>query len=93
MMDATTIIRKPLITEKATEHASEFNRYAFDVDRRATKDQIRRAIQELYAVRVLGVATMNRKGRMRKSRHGYWKTGAVKRAIVKIHPEDRIELF
>lgn len=92
-MQPTTIIRKPLITEKATFDSSVHNRYAFEVDRRASKDQIRDAVQELYGVRVVGVATQNRKGQLRRNRFGFWRAKAMKRAIVKIHPDDRIELF
>ena len=92
-MIATEVIVKPLITEKATFGSTEFNRYAFEVNRRATKDQIKRAVEELYTVRVTGVATMNRKGQQRRNRFGYWKSREMKRAIVKVHPDDRIELF
>jgi large subunit ribosomal protein L23 len=92
-MEATTVIRKPLITEKSTIESSERNRYAFEVDRRATKPQIRKAVEELYGVRVIGVATQNRKGCMRRNRFGYWRTKDIKRAIVKLHPDDRIDLF
>lgn len=92
-MLATDIIRKPLITEKATWGTSAHNRYCFQVDRRATKDQIRRAIEELYKVRVLGVATQNRRGRTRRMKYGVVETPTIKRAIIKVHPEDRIELF
>jgi len=91
-MEATTVIRKPLITEKSTGHMEE-NRYAFEVDKRATKKQIARAVRELYDVRVLKTATMRRRGKVRRTRFGYAYTGETKRAIVKVHPEDRIELF
>ncbi len=91
-MEATTVIRKPLITEKSTDQTEE-NRYTFEVDRRADKGQIARAVGELYNVRVIGVATMRRRGKIRRTRYGYVNTGDIKRAIVKVHPEDRIELF
>jgi len=91
-MIATTVVRRPLITEKAT-FASEHNRYTFEVDRRASKPQIKQAVQELYEVRVLSVATQVRKGARKRTRFGYVDMPAVKRAIVKIHPEDKIELF
>ncbi len=93
MMEPTTIIKKPMITEKATFASSEFNRYAFHVERRATKPQIKRAIEQLYGVRVTSVATQKRPGKLRRYRYGHVLTPATKRAIVKIHPEDRIELF
>jgi len=92
MMEPTTVIRKPLITEKSTEQIEE-NRYAFEVDKRADKKQIARAVQQLYEVRVVGVATLRRRGKTRRTRFGYSKTPDTKRAIVKVHPEDRIELF
>lgn len=92
-MEATTIIRRPLITEKATFESTERHRYSFEVDRRATKPQIRRAVEEIYGVRVLSVATQHRKGQLKRSRYGYWKSACMKRAIVKIHPDDRIDLF
>ncbi len=92
-MLATNVIIKPLITEKATFGSTELNRYSFQVDAKASKSQIKRAIEELYTVRVVGVATMNRKGQLRRNKFGFWKSKGMKRAIVKIHPEDRIELF
>lgn len=92
-MEATTIIRKPVITEKATYASNEDNRFTFEIDRRATKAQVKRAVEELYSVRVVSVATQLRKGETRRRRHGYTTTGTIKRAIVKVHPEDSIQLF
>ena len=92
-MEATTVLRRPLITEKATYDTGEHNRYAFEVDRKATKPQIKRAVEELYEVRVLAVSTQNRKGQLRRNKYGYWQSSGMKRAIVRIHPDDRIDLF
>lgn len=92
-MLAVDVIRKPLVTEKTTFGSSELNRYTFEVDRQATKDDIRKAISELYDVRVLDVATQNRKGRLKRNRFGFWVAKAKKIAVVRVHPEDKIELF
>ena len=92
-MEVTTIIKKPLVTEKTTFNASANNRYAFQVDHRASKGQIKRAVEDIYGVRVLSVATQVRKGQMRRNRMGWFRVGSVKHAIVKLHAEDRIELF
>jgi large subunit ribosomal protein L23 len=91
-MHATQIVKKPLVTEKSTFMSGQ-NRHAFIVDRHARKDQIKRAIEEIYKIRVIGVATKIRKGQMRRNRFGIWHTSDVKHAIVKVHPDDRIELF
>ncbi len=92
-MEPTRIIKKPLITEKATFMAADANRYLFQVDRLATKPQIRKAIEALYSVRVITVATQKRPGKTRRYKYGYIKSAPTKRAIVKIHADDRIELF
>jgi len=92
-MEPTTVLKRPLVTEKSTIESDMHNRFAFEVDARASKTQIRRAVEELYGVRVNGVATINRKGKIRRYRYGYVQTPTTKRAIVKIHPDDRIELF
>jgi len=92
-MESTYVIRRPVITEKATIESAELNRYTFEVDRKATKPDIKQAVEDLYGVRVVGVATQNRKGRQRRNKFGYWRADSFKRAVVKVHPEDRIELF
>lgn len=92
-MEPHHIIKVPLLTEKHTYASNEFNRYAFLVDRTASKDEIKRAIEDLYKVRVVKVATHNRQDRTRRLRYGYVEGKTTKRAMVRIHPEDRIELF
>ena len=93
MSTATSIIKRPLITEKATWEGHSRNRYSFIVDIHATKDQIRRAIVELYKVRVEGVSTQVRKGKTFRTRVGVSTTGDFKKAVVQVHPEDKIDLF
>lgn len=92
-MEATQVIKRPLITEKSTFQTGEFNRYGFQVDRRATKPEIKQAVEELYNVRVMSVATNTRKGQLRRNKFGFWRSKDMKRAIVKVHPEDKIDLF
>ncbi len=91
-MEPTVVIKRPLVTEKST-FAVEANRYVFQVDQRATKPQIRRAIEALYGVRVLSVATQNCPGKLRRFRYGYVRTPTTKRALVKVLADDKIELF
>ncbi len=92
-MNPVHVIKKPLITEKNSFHSSEFNRYTFLVDRRARKDEIKEAIQELYSVRVTGVSTQNRKGKTKRTRFGYVEESTTKKAVVRVHQDDAIELF
>jgi large subunit ribosomal protein L23 len=89
----TTVIKRPLVTEKNTFVAGEFNRYGFEVAPTATKAQIKKAVEALYDVRVVDVATQTRKGRRKRNKYGIYNVGHRKQAVVKVHPEDKIELF
>jgi large subunit ribosomal protein L23 len=92
-MNPLHVVKKPMVTEKGSFQGSEFNRHAFLVDRRANKSQIKDAVQELYGVRVVEVATQNRKGKRKRTRFGYVIEPTTKKAIVKVHEDDTIELF
>lgn len=93
MLHAMQIVKRPLVTEKSTWEGAARNRYSFLVDMRANKHQIQSAVAQLYKVRVAKVRTLVRKGRTYRTRHGIANTGDWKKAIVELHPEDRIELF
>ena len=87
------IILRPLVTEKGMHRSTRYNAYAFEVNRLATKDDVRRAVEELFNVKVLGVNTQNRKGKPRRTRFRTGRTKAWKKAIIKLHPENRIHFF
>ena len=103
-MEAIDIIKRPLVTEKSTWESSHervkgkmagepLNRYSFEVDMQARKPEIRAAIEEPYKVRVISVNTQVRKGKYFRTRFGPSKTSNWKKAVVTLHPEDRIDLF
>ena len=103
-LEPTHIIKRPLITEKSTYEASgpiprgqragePFNRYSFHVDMAARKGDIAKAIEAIYNVRVQKVNTQIRKGQYFRTRFGPGKTSNWKKAVVHLHPEDRIDLF
>lgn len=92
-MNAVHVIKRPIVTEKATFAMNEQGRYTFLVDRRATKDQIRRAIEQLYQVRVEHVTTQVRKGGRRRYRYGWVRLAPTKKAVVRLREGDRIDLF
>jgi large subunit ribosomal protein L23 len=87
------IVLRPLVTEKGFHKAERQNVYAFEVSNQANKDDIRRAVEELFDVTVLRVNTQNRKGKPRRTRNRLGYTKAWKKAIVKLHSEDRINFF
>jgi large subunit ribosomal protein L23 len=91
------IIIKPIITEKMTAQAEEMNRYGFIVNRNANKIQIRKAVEELYGVKIAAVNTM-RYGGKQKSRYtkaGFiqGKTNAYKKAIITLEEGETIDFY
>ena len=87
------IILRPLVTEKGMHKATRVNAYAFEVNRMASKEDIRKAVEELFEVKVVAVNTQNRQGKPRRSRFSKGRTKAWKKAIVKLDPEHRIDFF
>ena len=93
-----TVIKKPIITEKATDLSENFNRFTFAVDRMANKIEIKSAIESMYGVQVTEVRTMNYGGG--KSSTKYTNKGIVeqrnrkwKKAIVTVADGETIDLF
>lgn len=93
-MDARSVIIEPVVSEKSYD-LIESNVYTFVVHPDANRTQIRKAVEEIFDVRVLKVNTLNRKGKNMRNR----RTGAMsarpttKRAIVTVHGDDSIDLF
>lgn len=91
-MDIKKIIIRPLITEKATLLKEKENKYLFQVDKRATKNQILKAVEELFKVKVLNVHTSISCGKFRRvgAHSGY--RSDWKKAIVKVKDGQEIKM-
>lgn len=87
------VILRPLLTEKGIHKANRHHAYAFEVNPLAGKEDIRRAVEELFNVKVVDVRTQNRKGKPRRTRFRQGHTKNWKKAIVKLDAEHRLDLF
>lgn len=91
-LDAFQVVKGPLITEKVTGLTEHANVYAFKVDMRANKVQIRTAVQKLWpGVKVVSVRTQVRKGKPRRMKHTWSSQPDWKRAMVRLAEGQRIE--
>ena len=90
--DPRDIIVAPVISEKSYSVLDQ-NWYTFLVHPDANKTQIKIAIQQIFNVRVLTVNTANREGKRKRTRTGFGRRKATKRAMVKLADGDRIEAF
>ncbi|HDH88049.1 MAG: 50S ribosomal protein L23 [Deltaproteobacteria bacterium] len=92
-MDFYQIIKKPLITEKATKQKEQANQLTFEVDRRANKILVRNAVENIFKVKVLSVTVTNVKGKKRTVGRNVGRKPDWKKAIVRLAPGENIEFF
>ena len=96
-MKLTEVLVKPILTEKANAQQEKLRRYAFKVDRRANKLEIKKAVEEFYGVNVIDVNTAVVPG---KNKTRYTKAGfiqgmksAYKKALVTVAEGEAIDLY
>lgn len=102
------VVLRPIITEKATHQANPPERYeededgktktrppayTFEVNPKATKSQIKHAVETLFHVEVADVRTQNRRGKLRRYRAKLGRTRGWKKAIVTLKGDFRIDFF
>jgi large subunit ribosomal protein L23 len=92
-MIANEIIKRPLITEKTTIQKEMYNQLTFEVDRRANRIEIKRAIETVFNVRVSDVKTIQVTGKVKQRGRITGKRRDWKKAIVKLMPGERIDFF
>ena len=92
-MNAFQIIKTARLTEKGTRQGAKYNQYTLVADRRANKFQIRKAVEELFKVKVVAVNTLNVRGKARRKRTTHvGKEADWKKAIVTLRAGDKIVL-
>jgi len=91
--DKYQIVLEPVVTEKSVAAAERQNTYTFRVAPQATKGQIKQAVEEIFGVRVLEVRTITTHTKRRRVRGRMTRSHRGKKAVVKVAPEDRIEIF
>ena len=83
-MNLYDIIRKPILTEKATILSDTQRKYVFFVDKRATKNLISKAIETIFKVKVEAINVINMKGKTRRFKGVQGKRSDKKKAIVSL---------
>ncbi|MBU6244554.1 MAG: 50S ribosomal protein L23 [Actinomycetales bacterium] len=90
--DPRDILLAPVISEKSYGLLDE-NKYTFIVAPDANKTQIKIAVERVFGVKVTAVNTSNREGKRIRTKFGYGRRAATKRAIVSVQAGDRIDIF
>jgi len=96
MKSEYSIIKRPLISEKANIQQERHNQFSFEVDRAANKHEIRQAIERLFGVTVQSIRVVNVRGKKRRMGMRYRKVGMTsswKKAIVTLPEGQTIDLL
>jgi large subunit ribosomal protein L23 len=91
-MNLYEVLRRPLVTEKSTRLA-ESNKYVFEVDKRACKDQVRAAVEKAFKVGVLSVNMIRVPGEVKRMGRRAVAHPSWKKAIVTLKEGDKIQFF
>lgn len=93
MKEAQHTVKNIIVTEKGTRLTEKENKYLFRVDPAANKVDIKRAVEQLFGVKVDAVNTMRRKGKRKRERTmRYGRTSGWKRAVVTLKDGETIDL-
>ncbi|MGB9711765.1 MAG: 50S ribosomal protein L23 [Dissulfurimicrobium sp.] len=93
MRDLYSVIHSPLLTEKATFQKELGNQVVFRVDRCANKIEIKRAVEQLFKVKVQDVQTAVIKGKTKRVGRFHGRRADTKKAVVRLRPGDTIDFF
>lgn len=93
MLEEYKIIRRPIITEKGTAIKDQNNQLVFEVDSRANKSEIKKAVEKIFKVTVLAVRTQNRLGKRKRLGRFTGRRRNWKKAFVTLREGDRVEFF
>jgi large subunit ribosomal protein L23 len=96
MTSVYNVLRRPIITEKSAHQSSKLNQYVFEVDPKATKAQIKDAVETLFDVTVVQVNVINlpaKRNRRMRNRRLLNRKAAYKKAIVSLNAGDSIDVF
>ena len=87
------LVRRPLITEKATRLKEASNTVCFEVARTANKIEVKRAVEKLFGVKVVDVRVANREGKWKRMGRFVGQRKDWKKAYVRLAPDQKIEFF
>jgi large subunit ribosomal protein L23 len=96
MTSVYEVLRRPIITEKSSYLSSKLGQYVFEVNRQATKNEIKQAVETLFDVSVVRVNILNvpaRRTRRPRSRRVLVRRSGIKKAVVTLAEGQRLPVF
>jgi large subunit ribosomal protein L23 len=92
-MNHYDVIKRPVNTEKSNIQKEVANQVTFEVDRRANRVEISKAVESVFNVKVASVQTMQVKGKVKRKGKVMGRRKDWKKAVVKLLPGEHIDFF
>ena len=92
-MNLENVLRRPVLTEKSTKAMDVGNQYVFEVAPDANKTLVRRAVEDLFDVKVVKVNVRNRRGKLKRVGRSIGYTKRRKEAIVTLRAGDKLDVY
>lgn len=92
-MNIYEVIKRPLVTEKGMKAQGTLPAYTFEIDKRATKDDVRRSVEKIFGVHVVKVNTSRLRGKVKRVGNSIGRRPNWKKAIVALRAGEKIEIF
>lgn len=93
MKDVYSVLKRPLFTEKNDRLKEKFNKYAFEVEMKTNKIEIRQAVERIFGVTVVKVNTMRVHGKVKRRGRSVGRRPDWKKAIVTLREGDTIPIW
>lgn len=87
------VLKKPILTEKATDLRDRYNHIAFEIDERANKRMVAEAIEKIFNVKVTGVRILNTAGKPKRIGKFSGSRNGFKKAIISLKEGDKVDIF
>lgn len=92
-MNSFMVLKRPVLSEKSNSLREDLELYTFEIDRKATKLDVKRAVEKAFSVNVVDVNTFIKRGKYRRRGMHYALSQSTKRAIVKLSKGQKLSLF
>jgi large subunit ribosomal protein L23 len=92
-MNPFSVLKRPLLSEKSNSLRENFGQYCFEVDRKATKHDIKKAVEMAFSVNVVSVKTNITRGHMKRRGMYYALAKSEKKAMVTLSQNQKLTLF
>ena len=93
MKDSYSVLKRPLITEKSNFLKEGLNQVVFEVDKKANKIEIKKAVEKLFKVNVVKVHTLHMRGKIKRMGRSIGKKPNWKKAVVTLKEGERVDFF